>query len=1094
MATESASLNSVKSVDIVCGTLQAKLLTKDLSCGSSRCIEFGTLTLTPCEFQREAGKASAKNWKNTIRYRDQPLSRFLKSVVDDSGKRCCRFIGVPCSQDTRPLANSQPSVVPVDAPTVSPDLNHASQPADSSHLPRPPELPHFLPVAQPNFVWGAREASSFSADLDAAYQEIVHWKKNCFAVPRGSSGKAFVRELARLFLAVGEGSAIESIALKAVFVASALLLQKPSRTSKNCDHIRLLDQRLKLWKEGDLPSLIDECRTIQSRFGLQPPNVSMDSETARLFAKLMFEGKTKAALDVVSSRGRCSVLNLDQAVDPDSPSCVVRDVLKSKHPSAQPLYMECLLPGWDNPPPSHPVIFDSLNAAVIRSAALRTKGAAGPSGLDAHCWRRLCTSFQGASGELCSAIALFARRLCTSYLSPGLLSSFLACRLIALDKQPGVRPIGICEVVRRIVAKAALSVIRTDIQASAGSFQLCAGQMAGAEAAIHSVRTLFAHNDCDAILLVDASNAFNSLNRIVALHNIRQLCPPFATLLINTYRSPACLFISGDVLMSEEGTTQGDPLAMPMYALATIPLLKQLPSDVEQVWYADDACACGKLNRLFRWWRHLCSVGPSFGYFVNACKTWLVTKESLRSDAEVLFAGSGVNVTCDGRPYLGAAIGTTAYIEDSVSKKVQVWSEEVKQLSKIAESQPHAAYCAFTHGLSSRWLYICRTVPGISSCLQPLDNIICQVFIPTITGRSPPSDSLRKLFSLPARWGGLGLPVPSLICATELAASHNICEPLCDFISNRSLSFAEVSSDQLQRKSLICKSKAETYSTLSSALREDFDQSLRCAVDFASVKGASSWLTALPLQEHGFALHKSAFLDALALRYGWIPLRAPSLCACGSSFSVDHVLSCPKGGLPSLRHNDVRDLTATLLSEVCSQVIVEPELQPVSNPEEFSLATSNTQEGARLDVAMNGFWGGQSERCFVDVRVFNPYAASNKCSSLSATYKKHENIKRRAYGQRIREVEHASFTPLVMSATGGLAHEATIFYKRLASLLSAKWGDSYAITLGWLRCRLSFSLLRSAISCLRGARSSSGHYDRAPPPMDLVRVESHLMD
>jgi len=74
---------------------------------------------------------------------------------------------------------------------------------------------------------------------------------------------------------------------------------------------------------------------------------------------------------------------------------------------------------------------------------------------------------------------------------------------------------------------------------------------------------------------------------------------------------------------------------------------------------------------------------------------------------------------------------------------------------------------------------------------------------------------------------------------------------------------------------------------------------------------------------------------------------------------------------------------------------------------------------------MNGFWGGLSQRCFVDVRVSSTliYAASNignKCSSLSATYKKHENIKGRAYGQQIREVEHASFTPLVMpSATGG---------------------------------------------------------------------------
>ena len=109
---------------------------------------------------------------------------------------------------------------------------------------------------------------------------------------------------------------------------------------------------------------------------------------------------------------------------------------------------------------------------------------------------------------------------------------------------------------------------------------------------------------------------------------------------------------------------------------------------------------------------------------------------------------------------------------------------------------------------------------------------------------------------------------------------------------------------------------------------------------------------------------RSAFQDALALRYGWSPLRPPSLCACGTSFSVEHALSCPKGGLPSLRHNEIRDLTATVLTEVCSQVCVEPELQPVQHSDEFPLATSNTQDSARLDVAVNGFWGGRSERCF----------------------------------------------------------------------------------------------------------------------------------
>ena len=70
----------------------------------------------------------------------------------------------------------------------------------------------------------------------------------------------------------------------------------------------------------------------------------------------------------------------------------------------------------------------------------------------------------------------------------------------------------------------------------------------------------------------------------------------------------------------------------------------------------------------------------------------------------------------------------------------------------------------------------------------------------------------------------------------------------------------------------------------------------------------------LPLNEHGFALCKSGFQDALALCYSWPPLCTPTLCACGAPFSVYHVLSCQKGGggLPSHGHNEKRDLTATL--------------------------------------------------------------------------------------------------------------------------------------------------------------------------------------
>ena len=156
---------------------------------------------------------------------------------------------------------------------------------------------------------------------------------------------------------------------------------------------------------------------------------------------------------------------------------------------------------------------------------------------------------------------------------------------------------------------------------------------------------------------------------------------------------------------------------------------------------------------------------------------------------------------------------------------------------------------------------------------------------------------------------------------------------------------------------------------------------------------------------------------ALALRYDWHPARTPSHCDCGANFSIEHSLSCPKGGFPTIRHNEIRDLTASLMTEVCNDVQLEPDLQPLTG-EQLTYTTANVEDGARLDIAANGFWGGRYERTFIDVRIFNPHAPSNRNSDLATCYRKHERSKKRAYEQRVREVEHASFTPLVLSASG----------------------------------------------------------------------------
>ena len=114
---------------------------------------------------------------------------------------------------------------------------------------------------------------------------------------------------------------------------------------------------------------------------------------------------------------------------------------------------------------------------------------------------------------------------------------------------------------------------------------------------------MFTQPNTEAVLLVDATNAFNCLNRKVALQNILRICPSVALALVNCYRSDARLFVGGEVILSSEGTTQGDPLAMANFAIATIPLIHRLKesSSASQVWFADDATAGGELRSLKQW-------------------------------------------------------------------------------------------------------------------------------------------------------------------------------------------------------------------------------------------------------------------------------------------------------------------------------------------------------------------------------------------------------------------------------------------------------------------------------------------------------------
>ena len=231
---------------------------------------------------------------------------------------------------------------------------------------------------------------------------------------------------------------------------------------------------------------------------------------------------------------------------------------------------------------------------------------------------------------------------------------------------------------------------------------------------------------------------------------------------------------------------------------------------------------------------------------------------------------------------------------------------------------------------------------------------------------------------------------------------------------------------------------------------------------------ASSWLTAIPLSEEGYDLTKQLFWDLIRIRYGWTHTRLPSNCECGNKFDVQHALSCKKGGFVSLRDNVIRNITSILLNEVCKDVRVEPQLQQITG--EYLQHSTAAGHEVRLDISACGFWQA-GQMAFLDVRVFNPNAKRCANIKLSKAYEINEKEKKKTYNERILQVEHGSFTPLLMSATGGMSCECKKFYLRLAEMICMKRKTNYNVTITWIRRKMVFSLIKSIGICIRGSRS-----------------------
>ena len=240
---------------------------------------------------------------------------------------------------------------------------------------------------------------------------------------------------------------------------------------------------------------------------------------------------------------------------------------------------------------------------------------------------------------------------------------------------------------------------------------------------------VFIEEGRDGILLIDASNAFNQMNRSVALHNIQITCKEMSLYIIKIYRSSSRLFIcGGGEILSQEGTTQGDPLAMPWYSVNTSIMIQSLRTSTpcaKQVWLADDSAGGGQIVPLYHWYNHLSQEGKKYGYLVNGPKSWLIVKSDVLPVLE--------------------------FKDQYCREKVLRWKGELEALPEIARSQPHAAYTAFTKAYKSKFTYFMCTIESFEDYVDPIQEAIDDLLLPTLFGQTDPlkiPSDLRQLVTL----------------------------------------------------------------------------------------------------------------------------------------------------------------------------------------------------------------------------------------------------------------------------------------------------------------------------------------------------------
>ena len=855
-----------------------------------------------------------------------------------------------------------------------------------------------------------------------------------------------------------------------LFMLSKCILSNPPRGGRSHWRatLKLVQSRIQRWKDGDLSGLWSDtttsvrglnARSARSKSKM-PSAESQRRSNATRARRAVGDGQYRKALQTLTSMGLAL------------PSSDIFSEMLAKHPCVDP-------PTIPESPPPNPIVV-SAEQVIGALRSFPAGSAPGPSGLRANHLKEavFCPSPDRANHTLL-CLSRVVNLLCSGKLPHTVIPHLCGASLLpCLKRGGGLRPIAVGEVLRRLTSKCVARAVLPEALQILSPLQVGVGVPAGCEAIIHSVMNIHESPSIPAdhrfTLLVDFSNAFNSVDRTTLFHEMRSRIPTISSWLESSYGLQPNLLLGNQTIPSCGGVQQGDPLGPLGFALVLHPIIEKIRESVPglliNVWYLDDGTLCGTQQDLAAALTIIEAEGPPRGLFLNRVKSFIHSPDNCSVTHPLL---CGIPTSSDGFTLLGSPVGPNSFCEDIFSKRVSKIADTLSKLEDLEDSQMETALLRSCLALP-KVAYLLRTCPPalFQQSLGSFDHIMRDALSDLAGG--PLSDWSWAKASLPSSLGGLNVRQALLHAPAAYISSFLQSRPLISRIlghsanppvhlsdSITSLSQASARPDWVSIQDI---DVPHSQHSLSRAIDEaSFDTLLASAPNSRSkalalssaIRHAGDWLNAIPSSSLGLHLPDRGF--RFCLKY-WLGLqmfqeggKCPVCHALADPFG-DHQVGCGGNCDRIFRHNSIRDAVFSAAQSAALAPRREvPSLIPgtQSRPADIYLPCWKRGRPAALDITVISTLQQSTVRG----------AAENQGHALLVA----EERKFASHGAACQAIG-ICFIPLAIESLGGMSDMTADTISSIGRLLGQRLGISPGESIRHLFQRLAISLWRGNAS------------------------------